>query len=111
LLSELSQFQEQEKEANKLVSAEIKVIEFQRDRAIVAVKTEFDNLLDQAKSWVAAIGETVKGQHYQMIFSRRYTWNIPGILEHIESYPKDEFSRCASKNIREQQKVNIKKAY
>jgi len=89
LLSELHRIQQQEKEAKGLVSAEIKRIEANRDQAIAAVRAEFDNLLGQAKEWVGIIGETVKGQHYQLIYSRRFTWDMPGILEYITNHPDD----------------------
>ena len=74
-------------------------------KAIEAVNTEFDAMLGAAQASAAELkkeiaedvkahGETVKGEHYQAVFSRRVSWDSKAVVGYAAAHPEiNEFRR------------------
>jgi DNA polymerase III epsilon subunit-like protein len=107
LLAELDHLRAQKKAAEALVSAEVKSIEALKRKTVESPQEEYDALLARAKENVIAIGESVKGRTYQLLYSLRHTWDIEGILAYTHAHPGERFSSLVVDRIFERAKVEL----
>ena len=109
--AEISSLRLEIEEAKRIVSNDVKRIEDEKKAAMQERQAEFDRLLSRAKQNVEAIGQTIQGQHYQLVYSQRHYWDSEGIRQYIQLHPESEFAHLALQNMHEERKVSIIKTY